>query len=158
MEYHPEFQEFIRQCGLTEEDCGTVVSDVHLDNIARSCSASWKFLVAQLKVNGIEIDNIENTQEGIEEKRRKFYRRWKQSKATDATYSQLINAMLNINCKQDALKVCKLLPASLHTHPRQSTSYTSPDTAEELAQQATSPVITVRKRRFPGMFKQKPTT
>ena len=117
-----EVLELIKKFGLTERDCNDPVTDIHLDIIARSCSASWTSLVTQLEVKDIVVNNNGNTQDDPEEERKKFYRKWKISKGADATYSQLINAMLKIDCKLDAEEVCKLLQESIQAHPARSAS------------------------------------
>ena len=91
---------------LAEKDCNVPVSDLHLKEISQSYywnRTNWKSLPAHLKMIEIEVDDSE------QEKRHAFLREWKAVKGSDATYKNLINALLAIECRQDAEGVCKLL-------------------------------------------------
>ena len=109
MEKHPTFPEVIEHCGLTEKDCNKPVSDAHLECISRSSYTSWKSLPAHLGLETIVAEDADHSQVHPEEKRVEFFRQWKKRKGSGATYSQLINALLKINCREDAEKVCQII-------------------------------------------------
>ena len=102
-------REVISQYGLTEADCSKPVSEVHLESISRSSCSSWKSLPAHLGLETIVAEDADRSQADPREKRLEFFRQWKKIKGSDATYSQLINALLKIDCKQDPEKVCQIL-------------------------------------------------
>ena len=95
---------------LTREKCNRVVSDAHIDEISRYYSREWKSLPPHLDIKNIVAEDCVGDPR---EKRRTFFFQWKQIKGSDATYLQLISALLKIKCKQDAEGVCELLQASL---------------------------------------------
>ena len=97
---------------LRENGVTCQVSDIHLDNIARSYCRKWRSLSPHLEVPSIVVDDIDKCQASEEEKRRSFFFKWKERKGASATYRSLIKGLLEIDCQQDAESVCKLLKGS----------------------------------------------
>ena len=124
------FQGLINHYGLTEEDCNKQVSGVHLEKISRSCCENWFRLTVHL---GLEIGvakSIKRSQTDEEQKGYDLLLRWEDEKGHDATYSQLIKALLTINSKQDAEKVCtELCKDSCPTVVQQETPSACPKAA-----------------------------
>ena len=88
--------------GLTE---GDQVSDEHLETISRSCCEKWKSLPAHLELETIVASDIDKKQKDEDEKRHDFFKKWKLTKGSAATYGKLISALEKINCMDDAEKV-----------------------------------------------------
>lgn len=63
-------------------------------------------------LESIVADDIDKSQVSEDQKRRTFFKQWKQMNGFDATYKNLISALLKIKCRQDAEHVCKLLQES----------------------------------------------
>ena len=105
---------------LQEEDCSKQISDSHLEKIAHSNCEKWRSLPSYLKMEAIISKDIEREFKGEEERRLEFLKHWKQERGLDATYRELVNALLEIKCRQDAEKVCELLQKFLSTAPEGS--------------------------------------
>ena len=112
-----EFQELAEQFKLTEANFKEPVSERHLETISRSSCKHWKSLPAHLNLPTITADDVDQCQVEQETKRYNFLRKWKEIKGSDATYEQLISALLKIKSKQDAEKICSLLKESIHPPP-----------------------------------------
>lgn len=97
---------------LTVEDCSREVSDSHLDDISRYYSRDWKSLPPYLDIDRMVVEDTKHIF-GDREKRLEFFLQWKQIKGSDATYLQLVSALLSIKCRRDAEGVCKLLQSSV---------------------------------------------
>ena len=95
--------------GLTEEHYDQQVEDIHLEELSRSGCKQWKSLPPHLEVETIVADDIDNSREDPGTKRYKFLLKWKNMKGFDATYRPIINALLKIECRQDAQKLCEML-------------------------------------------------
>lgn len=103
----------LRHYKLTEGDCTASVSDKHLGEI--SCK-NWRLLPPYLTLTTSEttevvVSDLERDYKTEEERRTGFFRKWKMRKGFEATYIALINALLEINCREDAEGVCKLVLA-----------------------------------------------
>ena len=96
-----------------EEDCKKTVTDCHLDENSRKCCRNWKFLPSQLGLEHIVVNDIDRKPVDEKEKRRDFFREWKQTKGFEATYGKLILALLKCEQRLDAEKVCELLAESI---------------------------------------------
>ena len=110
-----------KQYKLKKEDVGKKISDIHLDKISHSCCSQWKRLPPYLDMERISED----------EKRSSFFSKWVDEKGSDATYGKLISALLKMECKNDAEKVCELIQPVLTTPPKLSQS-PQPASAPEL--------------------------
>ena len=58
-------------------------------------------------------EDIDKSQKGEREKRHDFLLKWKDEEGSDATYGQLITALLKIKCTQDAEKLSEMLKQSV---------------------------------------------
>ena len=112
MEQFFSLQVLIKQYGLTEGDCNQVVSDAHLECISRLSCEHWRKLPAHLQLAQMVAKDVDSNQKSEDTKRHDFLLCWKEIKGSAATYSQLINALLKIDCAQDAEKVCEILGGS----------------------------------------------
>ena len=112
--------ELLRQYELTEEDSEQPISDPHLEVISRTSSKEWRSLPPHLELPDTTVGDIERDSQHEGERRNNFFFTWKHKKGTRATYRNLVHALLKINCRGDAEKVCKLLLESVSA--RQKTS------------------------------------
>ncbi len=87
-----------------ELDCNHQISDRHLEDISRSSCQQWRSLSSRLGLPTILVEDIERSVSN-EGRRRKGF---------EATHKRLIEALLGINRREDAKKVCKLLRDSRH--------------------------------------------
>ena len=103
------FTSLLKLFDLEESDFCAQVSDLHLDEFARSCCTEWKSLPIYLDVERIVASDVDHSPGGEREKRLSFFNQWKQRKGCDATYKTLVCALLKINLRQDAEHLCNLL-------------------------------------------------
>ena len=109
-----EFNAILGHFKLRKEDCERPVEDNILDEISLKCCGNhWKFLAPLLELEDIVVKDIDCKSVNEKEKRRDFFREWKQRKGFKATYERLILALLKCERRQDAEKVCELLHESL---------------------------------------------
>ena len=95
---------------LADQDLDKVISDFHLDEIARTRCTYWKSLPSRLGLLDIVAKDIDSKSSLSEsEKRSEFFRQWKQRKGFEATCRILVKALLDINQRRDAEYVCELL-------------------------------------------------
>lgn len=109
-----EVQELLKKCRVVTS-AGNQISDDHLREIAKSSCKEWKQLPALLGLDSIVADDIGKLQLSEYEKRHAFLQEWKRCKGSKATYKQLVAALLGIENRDDAEKVCKLLKKSAPT-------------------------------------------
>ena len=98
---------------LTEEDCNQPIRDFHLNKIAMYYCSKWRWLPCHLGMERIVAKDISCTSAAEEERRFHFFNEWKERRGSEATYKNLICALLSIDCREDAESICKLLQASL---------------------------------------------
>ena len=109
-------EEALARCyQLAEKDCDGAVSEVHLLEISRSCCKKWRLLPAHLEMREVVVDDIDHINGDEQEKR--CYSQEMEGSQRFWCYLQkkLINALLAIECRQDADKmqsVCELLQKS----------------------------------------------
>ena len=103
------FLQLMSYYGTTEEHYNKQVTSIHLEELSRSGCKQWKSLPPHLELNTIVAEDIDGSSEDPGMKRFKFLNKWKDMKGIDATYRQLINALLKIECRQDAAKLCAML-------------------------------------------------
>ena len=97
-------------CAHFKQDLDKVISDLHLDEIARTRCTYWKSLPSRLGLPDIVAKDIDIKGSLLEsEKRSEFFRQWKQRKGLEATYRVLVKALLDIDQRLDAEYVCELL-------------------------------------------------
>lgn len=94
---------------LKEEDWNKKITDGDLGDISHSTCRKWKYLAPYLDVHTIIVEDIDHQRMDEEAKRFAFFDRWKQIKGEAATYGSLISALLQIEFREDAEWVCKLL-------------------------------------------------
>lgn len=104
---------FMELFELTEEDCCQQMSYFHLSLISMSCCGNWQLLPSHLDMKPITAEDISRDNTGEDEKRFKFFRKWKQTKGSEATYGRLISALLAIDSREDAESICKLLKSQV---------------------------------------------
>ena len=105
----------MKQFRLTERDFNRIVSDVHVEVLSRTCCEQWKSLPPHLGLDTIVAKNIDTDSRlrSYKSKKMAFFRKWKEVKGHNATYKQLITALLRIDCGSDADTVCALLKGPL---------------------------------------------
>ena len=112
-----ELKSLLEHYQLRESDIRQPVSYKHLQEISLSRCTKWRFLPAALEMENPDnvVSSIEREVEKEEERKAKLFSQWRSEKGSDAKYKELIDALLEIGCKQDAEYVCELL-----TVPRES--------------------------------------
>ena len=75
-------------------------------------------------------EDIDKSQKGEREKRHDFLLKWKDEEGSDATYGQLITALLKIKGTQDAEKLSEMLKQSV---PQSELSTATSSTASHCA-------------------------
>lgn len=103
------FQQILEHYRLTEEECEKEVSDKHI-----TCffCEEWKKLPPYLDLEATVAGDLERDFKTEEERREALLKKWKKRKGFEATYKKLITALLEINCREEAEQVCKLLSIS----------------------------------------------
>jgi hypothetical protein len=129
MAEHPNLSILMEHFRLSEHDCSLEVTDVHAEKISSSFCSKWKSLPPYLEIEDIVAKDINRCLVDESDKRHLFLKKWKEMKGSEATYRKLINALLEVKCRQDAERVCKLL----------QNKSTSPSLQEEPRQPVTSP-------------------
>ena len=99
----------LKDFGLTDEESDQQISDTQLEKISRTCITRWRSLPPYLEVSSITIDDIDHDSNKEEEKRNDFFSDWKLKNGSRATYKKLLHGLLEIGCRDDAEKVCRLL-------------------------------------------------
>ena len=104
---------------LKIKDVSKKISDIHLDKISHSCCSQWRRLPAYFDMERIVKDDVNRLSASEEDdKRTLFFSKWVDEQGSDATYEKLISALLEMGCKNDAEKVCKLLAPKQHRSPQ----------------------------------------
>lgn len=100
---------------LSEKDCGIKVSKKDLDRVANNCEFPYERLAPYLDVK--QVSDIEREGKSEPGRRTALLERWNQMKGSDATYRALITALLDIEHRNDAEKICKWLRTSKSATP-----------------------------------------
>ena len=124
----------LKQYKLKREDVSKKISDMHLDKISHSCCSQWRRLPPYFDMEKIVKDDINRLSGNEDEKRSSFFSKWVDEKGSDATYEKLISALLEVGCKNDAEKVCKLMQPVPSASPKLSQSPESLPELPELPQ------------------------
>ncbi len=112
---HTDLSSTLQRYHLSESDVFQQVSNVHLQEISRSHCRKWRSLPVALDMeNHLIWEDIQREVPDEEERKNKFFSRWQSEKGADASYKNLVNALLVTGCRQDAEYVCGLLK---HTEP-----------------------------------------
>ena len=109
--------ELLREYDITERKVTTKCSDEHMLEIEGFIS--WRRVGPRLsKINDSDnkqdMNDIEINGKDEADKRRKLITLWEERNGNDATYDDLITAMLKAGKKDEATKVCKLLKSGQH--------------------------------------------
>ena len=135
--------QFLSTYQLAEKDCNGAVSEVHLQEISRSCCKKWRLLPAHLEMKEVVVNDIDRINGDEQEKRHAFLKKWKTVKGSGATYKILIKALLAIEYREDAESVCKLLQKSLPQESAPVLASSEPATSGKLVH-----VVTHSKNRY----------
>ena len=98
---------------LKAEDGDRQVSDQHLGDIAASFFRLWRALPPRLGV--MRRNNATARTDEVSEKRAFFYK-WRKEKGSEATYTRLITALLDVGSTEEAERVCKMLRTVVPTN------------------------------------------
>ena len=107
------FLQLMRHYALTERQYNWPVSDTHLEVFSRSGCKKWKSLPPYLKLDTIVAEDIDKSQKSEREKRHEFLITWKHIEGSNATYRQLITALLKIKSSRDAENLSEILHQSV---------------------------------------------
>ena len=111
------FLQLISQYSLTEGQCDQQVSDTHLEKLSHTSCKQWKSLPPHLELEATVAEEIDKSQKRERAKRHKFLFTWKDTGGSNATYRQLITALLKIKCRRNAEKLCEMLKNSAPQSP-----------------------------------------
>ena len=100
---------YIELLGLTEEDLGQEVSDLHINKLCLRFCKNWRLLHSHLDLDEVVCNDVERDHFNEMERKVAFFSAWKQQKAYEATYKKLIDALRAINCHKDATALCEIL-------------------------------------------------
>ncbi len=106
--------DLIKYYGLTEKDCNCEITKVHFEDISRTLVKDWRSLPSRVGMSDISKSDIERDFKTEKERRHAFFSQWKEMGGCEVTYKKLICALLDINNREYAEGVCKLLQKSLH--------------------------------------------
>ena len=99
-----------RMANLESLDLEKKITEIHCDKISHNINLKWRRLPPYLGLESEPIvSDIEHLLIEEEEKRGKFLSKWKEIKGSDATYKNLLDALNELDCKDDAEHVQKLL-------------------------------------------------
>ena len=97
---------------LSKEDCDKQISDRDREKICSSCCFPYGRLSTYLNVR-VFAQDIKHDGKSEPERRSDLLEAWNQMMGSDATYRTLIVALLEIEHKNDAEVICKLLKTSM---------------------------------------------
>ena len=102
------------------------ISDEHIEQFSRSRGKKWRSLPPYLNFDTILIEDIERHQESSEEdeKRLAFFTKWKHIKDSKATYSALFEALLQIECREDAEHLQAMFQSGQQLSSQQEVNFT----------------------------------
>lgn len=113
MELEAEALRLLECHQLKAEDGDRQMSDQHLGDIAAIYFRLWRALPSRLGVERME--NATARTNELSEKRAFFYK-WRKVKGSEATYTRLITALLDVGSREDAERVCKMLRSVVPTN------------------------------------------
>ena len=105
-----QFSQLKERYNLQELGLSQQVSDRHIQKFSSSHGSKWKLMPTYLGLATILAEDFDCASKSKEENRHNFFSTWKQVKGSSATYKALITALLEINCREDAESVCRLVP------------------------------------------------
>ena len=104
---------YLQKYNLKKKDIKSRVSDSHIGDISRSYCHKWKELYPHLHLKLIDVHNAVHDGYDEEEKKTSFFNTWRARRGDDATYEELIGALIKIEEEDDAKNICQLLAKSL---------------------------------------------
>lgn len=102
---------------LAAKDCDVEISNKHLDKISSSCNLPYERLSPYLEMEQVCAQDIKQDENSGLERRLAWLKKWKKIKGSAATYRALILALLEIEYKDDAEKICIWLKTSNSATP-----------------------------------------
>ena len=131
--------DILKRFGLTEDDWEIEISDLHLVELSRKHCSCWKLLPSHLELEPIVAKDIRKSSSNEPDQRVEFFRQWKERKGSYATYKKLVQALLDIDQREDAEYVCKLLKGSMSTHDHHLQQ--ASDASESSRQEASAGIL-----------------
>ena len=108
-EVKEELDKLKKRYNLTDDILSLKCSEDHTLDLEDIIS-KWRFVGPRLKeIKLKDIDNIDEVQGGRKWKTRMLLQLWRQRNGDDATYGDVVRALLLEQCVEDATKVCKLI-------------------------------------------------
>jgi hypothetical protein len=107
---------------LSEDYCTKEISNVHASDVClllHGCS-KWQLMVPILGMKEDEVSDTKHALLSEDERRQNFILKWRKKHGCEATFKALINALIKIECHEDAEEVCKFLKESI-AEPSQQT-------------------------------------
>jgi len=80
-----------------------------MEEFCQSCCSRWRSLPSYLGLENSVVEDIESQYRTEVDRRNGFLCRWKHRKGCEAKYKNLIEALVNIGCTDDARKLCEIL-------------------------------------------------
>ncbi len=114
----------MQKFGVSAAACDSKVTEVHLQEISQNHCSKWRDLPTPLGLSKMAVNDLEYKPGGEGGKRKAFLETWQQQMGGDATYRALITALLNVQSRDDAESVCKLLQGA-PAHPAPQTQATN---------------------------------
>jgi hypothetical protein len=115
-------KDLMKDYDLSEDFCNKEISDIHVSDIClllHRCS-KWQLMVSILGMKEDEVSDTEHALLSEDERRQNFILKWRKKHGCEATFKALINALIKIECHEDAEEVCKFLKESI-AEPSQQT-------------------------------------
>jgi hypothetical protein len=129
---------------LSEDYCTKEISNVHASDVClllHGCS-KWQLMVPILGMKEDEVSDTKHALLSEDERRQNFILKWRKKHGCEATFKALINALIKIECHEDAEEVCKFLKKSI-AEPSQQTceSHMQPQRIIPSSSVSTSPSV-----------------
>ena len=111
---HGQLSQLVALCtkfGLSNDDIDKEICDDHILKIYPQLE-KWRRVAVHLGLTRADVQAVENGAKPDEELMRLYLlQEWKRKKRLDgtATYQVLLKALIECNCSESAIRVCKLL-------------------------------------------------
>ena len=128
-DHHGQSSQLVELCKrfeLSDDDINKEVSDKHILKIYPQLE-KWKRVAAHLGLTQADVQAIESGARSDEELMRMYMlQEWMRKKRLHgtATYQVLLEALIECNCSESAIQVCKLMRT--HTTPHHTMPHHSP--------------------------------
>jgi pentatricopeptide repeat protein len=113
----------LHRFNLDEGECNKVVKKDHVEEFCKANCTKWRLLPPPLDVETVSVEEIERNNVKEMDRRCSLLNQWKQMKGYAATYRQLLNALLNMKCTEEAANLCKLMKRDATVHPYPARHY-----------------------------------